>query len=161
MCFAACLMNVFTHHAAYCLFPLLTLVNNIGLINSVDITLSVQQQSHIAYFTRHGYTFLDMPSIAMTIDPDTTLSFLCARSVGDKHCHVIKFNHFGRDDPKPDYMEAHSWNMSYHSNSTSLLYLPFSTYESRFEYAIAPQLWHSTIAKLNILARLEGQSLLL
>lgn len=154
-------MNVFTHRAAYCLFPQITLVNNIALINSVDVTTTDLQQSHITYFTRHGYTFLDLPSIAMTINPDTALSFLCARSVGDRHCHVIKFDHFGRDDRKPDYMEAHSWNMSYHSNSTSLSYLPFSTYESKFQYAIAPQLWDSTIAKLNILARLEGQSLLL
>ncbi|KAJ3804708.1 hypothetical protein F5876DRAFT_82713 [Lentinula aff. lateritia] len=129
------------HRAVYCLFPLLTLVNNIGLINSIDVMPSVQQQSHITYFSRHGYTFLDMPSIAMTINPDTALSFL------------VK--------PKPDYMEAHSWNMSYHLNSTSLSYLPFSTYKSKFKYAIAPQLWDSTIAKLNILAWLEGQSLLL
>ncbi|KAJ3852469.1 hypothetical protein EV368DRAFT_64885 [Lentinula lateritia] len=108
---STCLMNVFMHRAVYCLFPLLTLVNNIGLINSIDVMPSVQQQSHITYFSRHGYTFLDMPSVAMTINPDTALSFF--------------------------------------------------TYKSKFKYAIAPQLWDSTIAKLNILARLEGQSLLL
>ncbi|KAJ3853621.1 hypothetical protein EV368DRAFT_63966 [Lentinula lateritia] len=116
---AACLMNVFMHCAAYCLFPLLTLVNNIGLINSVDVTPSDQQQLHIIYFSRHGYTFFDMPLIAMTINPDTVLSFLCTCSVGN------------------------------------------NIYESKFEYVIAPQLWDSMIAKLNILVRLEGQSLLL
>ncbi|KAJ3809735.1 hypothetical protein F5876DRAFT_66231 [Lentinula aff. lateritia] len=75
----------------------------------VDVTPSDQQQLHIIYFSRHGYTFFDMPLIAMTINPDTVLSFLCTCSVGD------------------------------------------NIYESKFEYVIAPQLWDSTIAKLNIL----------
>ncbi|KAJ4493493.1 hypothetical protein C8J55DRAFT_554930 [Lentinula edodes] len=120
-----CLMNVFTHRAAYCLFPQMTLVDNVALINSVDVTTTDLQRSHITYFSRHGFTFLDLPSIATTISPVSALSFLCARP------------------PK------------------TRLYGGSYTYKSKFEYAIAPQLWDSTIAKLDTLARLEEQSVLL
>ncbi|KAJ3880861.1 hypothetical protein F5051DRAFT_437418 [Lentinula edodes] len=123
---STCLMNVFTHRAAYSLFPQMTLVDDIALINSVDVTTTDDQVVHIANFSRLGFTFLNMPSIAMTTNPDSALSFLCARSVGDRHCHVIKFDHFGTADPKPDFIEAHSWNMSYHLNTTSFTYMPLA-----------------------------------
>ncbi|KAJ3894460.1 hypothetical protein GG344DRAFT_74019 [Lentinula edodes] len=155
---STCLMNVFTHRAAYCLFPQMTLVNDVALINTVDVTSTDDQQVHIADFSRLGYTFLKMPSIAMSTNPDCALSFLCARSVGDRHCLVKKFDHYGTADPKPDFIEAHSWNMSYHLNSTSFTYMPLGTNHCKFEYTIAPQLWDSTIAKLNTLGRLHQRS---
>ncbi|KAJ3904923.1 hypothetical protein F5879DRAFT_921856 [Lentinula edodes] len=117
---STCVMNVFTHHAAYCFFAKLTLEDKITMLVNLQAPLTAREMYPIRKYENRGFSIMHRPSFRLICDPYSSLSVLTPRYVGDKHCCRVPFHQYDSDAPHIDFLELNSWAMGYTTNHNTV-----------------------------------------
>ncbi|KAJ3872333.1 hypothetical protein F5051DRAFT_294997, partial [Lentinula edodes] len=80
---STCVMNIFTHNAAYCLFPQLTLERKTTLLVDLEYPLTEIQMNAVKKYIDRGFDVLHQAPVSMTSHPLSALTFLHPRFIGD------------------------------------------------------------------------------
>ncbi|KAJ3932054.1 MAG: hypothetical protein NXY57DRAFT_1075724, partial [Lentinula lateritia] len=88
---STCVMNVLTHEAAYCLYPNLTLEHRATLLMSLTLPMTEVQAAAIEKYWQRGFEILTDVPTSWSCNPNSAVTFLCPRFIGDKHCYKIPF----------------------------------------------------------------------
>ncbi|KAJ4472851.1 hypothetical protein C8J55DRAFT_563092 [Lentinula edodes] len=110
---STCVMNIFTHRSAYCLFPQLTLEEKKTMLINIQLPLTEVQANALSKYERRGFKIVHQPPLRSVVNEASSLTFLRPRFVGDSHCYKVPFEHVGKGEVKPDFVEANSWGITY------------------------------------------------
>ncbi|KAJ3916317.1 hypothetical protein F5877DRAFT_46870, partial [Lentinula edodes] len=110
---STCVMNIFTHRSAYCLFPHLTLEEKKTLLINIQLPLTEVQANALSKYERRGFKIVHQPPLCSVVNETSALTFLRPRFVGDSHCYKVPFEYVGKGEVRPDFVEANSWGIIY------------------------------------------------
>ncbi|KAJ3872441.1 hypothetical protein F5051DRAFT_339345, partial [Lentinula edodes] len=117
---STCVMNVFTHRAAYCLFSKLTLEDKTTMLIDTQPPLTEREMYPIQKYKNRGFTIMHRPTFRLICDPSSSISVLTPRYIGDKHCYRIPFRQLYAGAPAVDFLELNSWTMAYVTNYNTI-----------------------------------------
>ncbi|KAJ3909340.1 hypothetical protein F5879DRAFT_791762 [Lentinula edodes] len=117
---STCVMNVFTHRAAYCFFSKFTLEDKVTMLIDLQAPLTEREMYPIRKYEDRGFTIMHRPTFRLICDPSSSLSVLTARYIGDKHCCRVPFHQYDNDTPDIDFLELNSWAMAYTPNYNTI-----------------------------------------
>ncbi|KAF9061531.1 hypothetical protein BDP27DRAFT_1189021, partial [Rhodocollybia butyracea] len=86
---STCVMNIITHNAAYSLFPSLTFNESVTLMTNRPHPLTEKQRDALTKYKNRGFDLIDSIQPQVSGNPESALTFLVPRHVGDKHCWKI------------------------------------------------------------------------
>ncbi|KAJ3919877.1 hypothetical protein F5877DRAFT_3947, partial [Lentinula edodes] len=110
---STCVMNILTHSAAYCLFPKLTLERKESLLIDLTFPMTEVQAMAVHKYSRRGFDILQNAPTSSTCNPNSALTFLRPRFIGDRHSYKITFEKLAGGAIHDDFIEANSWGMAY------------------------------------------------
>lgn len=134
----ACVMNIFTHRAAYCLFPKLTLEDKTTLLIDLQAPLNMRDMCPIRKYQDRGFSVVHRPTFEEACDPSSSISFLALRYVGDAHCCRIPFHDLGGNLSSVDIIESNSWDMAYTRKHNTIDFCSLSVPGAIVDYVIGP-----------------------
>lgn len=106
-------MNILTHDAAYCLFPKLTLEHRASLLIDLTLPMTEVQAAAVNKYSERGFEMMPSAPTFWTCDPNSALTFLRPRFIGDRHCYKINFERLTEGTAQGSFIEANSWGMAY------------------------------------------------
>ncbi|KAJ4475399.1 hypothetical protein C8R41DRAFT_923619 [Lentinula lateritia] len=110
---STCVMNILSHDAAYCLFPNLTLERRASLLINLTLPMTEVQATAVNKYSQRGFDILRNAPTSSTCNPNSAVTFLRPRFVGDRHCHKITFKNLTGNANQGNFIEANSWGMTY------------------------------------------------
>ncbi|KAJ3926441.1 MAG: hypothetical protein NXY57DRAFT_966528 [Lentinula lateritia] len=135
---STCVMNIFTHRAAYCLFPKLTLEDKTTLLIDLQAPLNMRDMCPIRKYQDRGFSVVHRPTFEEACDPSSSISFLALRYVGDAHCCRIPFHDLGGNLSSVDIIESNSWDMAYTRKHNTIDFCSLSVPGAIVDYVIGP-----------------------
>ncbi|KAJ4493169.1 hypothetical protein C8J55DRAFT_485855 [Lentinula edodes] len=107
-CIVASEMNVLSHEAAYCLFPLMTLVQKRTILIGLQSPMNKSENLAIRKQSNRGLEVIHNPSALDCANITSVISFLSPRHIGDEHCYIVPFENTANNTRQPDFLDCHS-----------------------------------------------------
>ncbi|KAH7879659.1 uncharacterized protein C8R40DRAFT_1165909 [Lentinula edodes] len=136
---SACVMNVFTHRAAYCLFSKLTLEEKTTMLIDIQAPLNAREMYPIQKYKNRGFNVIHYPDFRLVCDPSSSLSALVPRYVGDRHCCRVPFHQCSTTTSDIDFLEVNSWVMGYTTRFNTIKVSVLSISGIAVDCVFAPQ----------------------
>ncbi|KAJ3887460.1 hypothetical protein GG344DRAFT_80710 [Lentinula edodes] len=110
---STCVMNILTHDAAYCLFPKLTLEHRALLLIDLTLPMMEVQAAAVNKYSQRGFEIMSNAPTGWMCNPNSALTFLRPRFIGDHHCYKIDFENLSEGAAQGNFIKANSWGMAY------------------------------------------------
>ncbi|KAJ3902999.1 hypothetical protein F5879DRAFT_804414 [Lentinula edodes] len=136
---STCVMNVFTHRAAYCLFSKLTLEEKTTMLIDLQAPLNAREMYPVHKYKNRGFNILHNPTFRLVCDPSSSVSALVPRYIGDKHCCRVPFHQYSIITSDVDFLGVNSWIMCYTSRFNTIKTSVLNISGAVVDYVFAPQ----------------------
>ncbi|KAJ3920927.1 hypothetical protein F5877DRAFT_65348 [Lentinula edodes] len=136
---SACVMNVFTHRAAYCLFSKLTLEEKTTMLIDIQAPLNAREMYPIQKYKNRGFKIMHNPDFRLICDPSSSLSAVVPRYIGDRHCCRVPFHRYSTTTSDIDFLEVNSWVMGYTTRFNTIKVSVLSILGIAVDCVFAPQ----------------------
>ncbi|KAH7873117.1 uncharacterized protein C8R40DRAFT_1050423, partial [Lentinula edodes] len=135
---STCVMNIFTHRAAYCLFQKLTLEDKAAMLIDLQAPLNFHDMCPIRKYENRGFDIIHRPTFQQACDPSSSISFLALRYIGDSHCCRIPFHDMDGDLSAVDTIESNSWDMAYTRKFNTIDFCSLNVPGAVVDYVVGP-----------------------
>ncbi|KAJ3909334.1 hypothetical protein F5879DRAFT_791735, partial [Lentinula edodes] len=136
---STCVMNVFTHRAAYCLFSKLTLEEKTTMLIDIQAPLNAREMYPIQKYKNRGFKIMHNPDFRLICDPSSSLSAVVPRYIGDRHCCRVPFHRYSTTTSDIDFLEVNSWVMGYTTRFNTIKVSVLSILGIAVDCVFAPQ----------------------
>ncbi|KAJ4464301.1 hypothetical protein C8J55DRAFT_285334 [Lentinula edodes] len=153
-------MNILSHEAAYCLFPLMTLVQNRTMLIRLQSPMERSENLAIRKQTNRGLEVVHRPSALLCANITSSLSFLSTRHIGDEHCYIVPFDNTADITRRPDFLECHSWSMAYTRRYNLFLTKIFKPTTPTPAFIVSPEDKALIMARFAVIENLVSDGLL-
>ncbi|KAJ3850501.1 hypothetical protein EV368DRAFT_66561, partial [Lentinula lateritia] len=153
-------MNILSHEAAYCLFPLMTLVQNRTMLIHLQSPMERSENLAIRKQTNRGLEVVHRPSALLCANITSSLSFLSTRHIGDEHCYIVPFDNTADNTRRPDFLDCHSWSMAYTRRYNLFLTEIFKPTTPTRAFIVSPEDRALIMARFAVIENLVSDGLL-